>query len=78
MFFLFNFAEKSGFHIENIERSVEFTSIKNKVANLANAMKDMVLYHTMHVNMAWPDLNELQTHAQDIACKTIELVNARN
>ena len=78
MFLLFNFAEKSGLHIENIERSVKFTSINNKVANLANSMKDMVLYHTMHVNMEWPDLNELQTHAQDIACKTIELVNARN
>jgi hypothetical protein len=78
LFFLFNFAERSGFQIENIERSGRFDNINNKVANLSNAMKDMVLYHTMQVNMVWPDNLELQTHAQDIACKTMELVNARS
>jgi hypothetical protein len=78
LFFLFNFAERSGFQIENIERSGKFDNINNKVANLSNAMKDMVLYHTMHVNVVWPDNLELQTHAQDIACKTVELVNARD
>jgi hypothetical protein len=78
LFFLFNLAEKSGFHIKDIERSVEFTDINDRVANLSKAMKDMVLYHTMHVNIMWPNLQELQTHAQDIACKTIELVNAKD
>jgi hypothetical protein len=42
LFFLFNFAERSGFQIENIERSEKFNNINNKVANLSNAMKDMV------------------------------------
>jgi hypothetical protein len=41
-------------------------------------MKDMVLYHTININVEWPDNLELQTHAQDIACKTVELVNARD
>jgi hypothetical protein len=78
LFFLFNFADKSGFHIENIERSGKFEDIHNKVANLSNAMKDMVMYHTVNLNVDWPDNHEVQTYAQDIACKTIELVNARN
>jgi hypothetical protein len=78
LFFLFNFADKSGLNIENIENSGKFENINSKVANLSNAMKDMVLYHTMPVNVMWPVNLELQTHAQDIACKTMELVNARN
>jgi hypothetical protein len=78
LFFLFNFADRSGFHIENIERSGNFESINNKVANLSNAMKDMVMYHTVNLNIDWPDNHEVQNYAQDIACKTIELVNARN
>jgi hypothetical protein len=78
LFFLFNFAEKSGFQIENIERSGKFENINSKVANLSNTMKDMVLYHTININVEWPDNLELQTHAQDIACKTVELVNARD
>ena len=78
LFFLFNFAERSGFNIENIERSGKFENINNKVANLSNAMKDMVIYHTININVEWPDNLELQTYAQDIACKTIELVNAKD
>ena len=64
LFFLFTFAERSGFDIENIERSGKFENINSKVANLSNAMKDMVLYHTININVEWPDNLELQTYAQ--------------
>ncbi len=40
LFFLFNFAEKSDFAIENIQKYIEYKGLSSKVANLARAIQE--------------------------------------
>jgi len=78
LFFLFNFAIKSEFEIENIQKNSEYKSIESKVANLATAMKEIIFFHAMYANSAWLWKQELQTYAIDIANKTLEITNVEN
>jgi hypothetical protein len=38
----------------------------------------MIIYHTMHVTIVWPDIHEMQVYANDIACKTVETAIAES
>jgi len=78
LFFLFNFAIKSEFEIEHIQKNSEYKSIASKVANLATAMKEIIFFHAMYANSTWLWKQELQTYAIDIANKTLEITNMEN